>query len=686
LQGGSSGGTDGNVLIADRGLVGIGTDAPTVKLDVNGQIRIRGGSTPAVGDVLTATSTDGTADWQTPAGSDDGDWELDVDGYVLYSGGDWGLSRYGNSLLTSGTTSPDAINTHVNWGVNSTTGISTGFDVYYATVGGGGDNNAYGYGSTISGGRNNEAGTYSVVGGGSNNNAGNWLGFVGGGEDNSSTGQYAVVPGGYGNTAQSYGEVVCGLFATVGSGSWNSWIGTDRLFVVGNGTGTSSRSDAMTILKNGNVGIGTSSPAAKLEVANGDALIYGITVGRGGGANSTNTVVGRDALSSNTTGSLNTAIGYRSQQLNLSTQDNTSLGGHALMNNRANFNTAVGAYSLSANTSGTRNSALGHSALTSNETANDNTAVGYFALANNFVGIDNTAVGSKSLESNINNRNTAVGSNTLNQNTVGSDNTAVGYYTLAQNQVGVMNSAFGSQALENLNPPSAAPQGFYNSAVGHKALQSLSTGYGNTAMGYFAGQAGTALTTGYYNTGIGYQASFDANNRINTIVLAGNGNLSLGGNNRVRIGNSSMTSIGGQVLWTALSDERIKTDVEEDVPGLAFITKLRPVTYSFDIDKQDELMWGAKNESDWEGKYDIESIRFSGFIAQEVEKAAKSINYSFSGIDKPDGDGLYGIRYAEFVVPLVKAVQELTAENAELRSEIERLKALEARIEALENK
>ena len=46
--------------------VGIGTTGPTQKLDVNGQIRIRGGS-PAAGKVLTATA-DGTASWQTPAG------------------------------------------------------------------------------------------------------------------------------------------------------------------------------------------------------------------------------------------------------------------------------------------------------------------------------------------------------------------------------------------------------------------------------------------------------------------------------------------------------------------------------------------------------------------------------------------------------------------------------------------
>ncbi len=54
-----------------------------------------------------------------------------------------------------------------------------------------------------------------------------------------------------------------------------------------------------------------------------------------------------------------------------------------------------------------------------------------------------------------------------------------------------------------------------------------------------------------------------------------------------------------------------------------------------------------------------EKTVFSGFIAQEVEQAAKELNYDFSGVDKPNNDrDLYGLRYAEFVVPLVKAVQE----------------------------
>ncbi|MEO6130508.1 MAG: hypothetical protein ABIQ02_01580, partial [Saprospiraceae bacterium] len=67
---------------------------------------------------------------------------------------------------------------------------------------------------------------------------------------------------------------------------------------------------------------------------------------------------------------------------------------------------------------------------------------------------------------------------------------------------------------------------------------------------------------------------------------------------------------------------------------------------------------------------------YSGFIAQEVEDAAKAINYEFSGVDAPKNDSdLYGLRYAEFVVPLVKAVQEQQIQIEELKKEIAELKA-----------
>ena len=80
-------------------------------------------------------------------------------------------------------------------------------------------------------------------------------------------------------------------------------------------------------------------------------------------------------------------------------------------------------------------------------------------------------------------------------------------------------------------------------------------------------------------------------------------------------------------------------------------------------------MSGVDIKEQTEGMYDIEKIQFTGFIAQEVEAAAKKINYDFSGVDK-SGE-IMGLRYAEFTVPLVKAVQELSAkdESIEIRDE-----------------
>jgi hypothetical protein len=70
-------------------------------------------------------------------------------------------------------------------------------------------------------------------------------------------------------------------------------------------------------------------------------------------------------------------------------------------------------------------------------------------------------------------------------------------------------------------------------------------------------------------------------------------------------------------------------------------------------------------------------IVYNGFIAQEVEAAATKLNYDFSGVDKPQTkDGLYGLRYAEFVVPLVKAVQELSQQNEDLKKEVDNLKSI----------
>lgn len=65
--------------------------------------------------------------------------------------------------------------------------------------------------------------------------------------------------------AQSYGSMAVGRY-NIGGGNDASWVGTDPLFEIGNGTSTSSRSNAMTVRKDGRVGIGTNFPAEILHV------------------------------------------------------------------------------------------------------------------------------------------------------------------------------------------------------------------------------------------------------------------------------------------------------------------------------------------------------------------------------------------------------------------------------------
>ena len=67
--------------------------------------------------------------------------------------------------------------------------------------------------------------------------------------------------------------------------------------------------------------------------------------------------------------------------------------------------------------------------------------------------------------------------------------------------------------------------------------------------------------------------------------------------------------------------------------------------------RANEIMQKARNEKT--------KMVYTGFLAQDVEAAAKKIGYDFSGVDAPKNNkDLYGLRYAEFVVPLVKAVQQ----------------------------
>lgn len=332
---------------------------------------------------------------------------------------------------------------------------------------------------------------------------------------------------------------------------------------------------------------------------------------------------------------------------------NVAIGYYALSANTSSNNTAIGNSSLSANTSGQQNTSVGSYNSYAITTGAYNTSVGAYTLNSATTGSDNCAFGQGTLRSiTTASYNAAFGNAALNQNTA-SYNSAFGYRALYNNTSGTPNCAFG------YNASFGNTTGSNNVAVGNSALYYNSTGSQNTAVGDFAGPA--SGLTNLSNTGaFGYGATVTASNNI-------------------FIGNTSITSIGGQVGWTTFSDGRFKNNIKEDMPGLSFIKLLRPVTYNIEATAIDARTRGDKraiSQPELTALKEREQIRYTGFIAQEVEASAKQLGFEFSGVKSPQNDkDFYGLRYAEFVVPLVKAVQELSNTNDSLKAIINDLNA-----------
>lgn len=382
---------------------------------------------------------------------------------------------------------------------------------------------------------------------------------------------------------------------------------------------------------------------------------------------------------SNTTGQCNVALGGEALGGNIDGDYNTAVGTRALWSHdndtgdsfgHGHENTAVGYEALRDLTSGTGNVGIGRHALRVNSTGWSNVAAGTYALTNNTTGYRNVVAGHSAMYSNtLGYRNIAIGSTTLYSNTIGVYNVAVGDGVMDSNISGNMNVAIGPYAL------SSSTTGSDNTAIGVFALLSNNTGSRNTAIGHSVGP-----NSGNYSnsTAIGCYATTTAGNQV-------------------RIGNSNITSIGGYVGWSNLADARAKKDVQFNVPGLDFINGLQPVTYTMDPEAIDKIIHEGRPQKalmdslrallpiDEKAKVAAQKRIYTGFIAQEVEKAAKAIGYDFSGIDV-DEKGIYALRYSEFVIPLVKAVQELSEENQMQEAALASLKEQVAALTELVNK
>ncbi len=166
-------------------------------------LKLTGGST---GYVLTSDAY-GVGTWQAASGGTDSDW-CD-DGTVLSLCNQRGIAGKYNTLYGSADT------THVNLGINNTTGLS-GSTRRGCTITGGENNTASGGLAFVGSGNHNSAtNSYSVVTGGYYNLSGHSYATVGGGHTCEATGNAATIAGGWDNSAGGY-------YSTIPGGSNNT--------------------------------------------------------------------------------------------------------------------------------------------------------------------------------------------------------------------------------------------------------------------------------------------------------------------------------------------------------------------------------------------------------------------------------------------------------------------------------
>jgi hypothetical protein len=260
--------------------------------------------------------------------------------------------------------------------------------------------------------------------------------------------------------------------------------------------------------------VGVGSPFAT------DIVVHGLTVGRGTAGIVTNTVFGKDAGLSVTTGDQNTFLGDRAGNA-------TTTGA---------FNVFIGSLSGYSNTEGVDNIFVGESAGYFNTTGSENNFIGNGAGASNVDGYNNIFIGSQAGYGNIDGHhnsfigfesgygpdggnhnvffgyhsgydidggtgNIFIGSEAGLNNTTGSGNVFVGRYAGEDNISGTGNTYVGLSAGENTT------SGLTNSAFGYQAGLLMTDGEGNSFLGY---GAGFHITTGDYNVAVGRFAGSNA--------------------------------------------------------------------------------------------------------------------------------------------------------------------------------
>jgi hypothetical protein len=402
---------------------------------------------------------------------------------------------------------------------------------------------------------------------------------------------------------------------------------------------------AQMVVRNGtgNVGIGTTDPDAKLEVA-GQVKFTGGNPGNGKVLTSDATGL---ASWENSVGAINDLSDARTDANSLFL--GTSAGAN---DDGSNYNTGVGISSLKANTSGQRNTALGTYSLYSNTEGDANTSLGYAAMYNNQTGYSNVAIGARTLYRGTANHNiVAIGDSALRNNGFGAtnvdhatNNTGVGSKALYSNTTGDRNSAFGTKAMYSNT------SGRWNTALGFASLIDNQTGMQNTSVG---NETMNSNTSGGNNTVLGYKALFSNISGNSNVAIGSNaghssigtGNVFLGtdagyneiGSNKLYVDNSNTNT---PLIYGEFDNDSLKINgklaVENDVYTDGEYKYSSPKTFKKRIIGYDFVYYNPTTSS---GHYtDL------GFIQ------AEGADDFFAAIDLPDGAVMtsFSLYYANF--------------------------------------
>ncbi|MDR3425458.1 MAG: DUF1566 domain-containing protein [Alphaproteobacteria bacterium] len=232
-------------VINNSGNVGIGTASPVSSLQV------------ATGGLLSVTGAYGAGD-TLPAGLTGAGTRMFFypnkgafrAGTVL--GSEWDDANIGAYSVAMG------YHTVASGDYSLAAGMSSASGAFSTSMGW--NTSAFGSTSTAMGGDTDAAGVSSVS-----------MGFA-----TYAGGDYSTAMG-YWTSAGAYEDIALGQY-NVGGGNETTWVATDPVFEIGIGTSSTATANAVTVLKNGNVGIGTANPFASLQILGGSGTTYTLDV------------------------------------------------------------------------------------------------------------------------------------------------------------------------------------------------------------------------------------------------------------------------------------------------------------------------------------------------------------------------------------------------------------------------